>query len=88
MERKPAVLVRARDAAARRRTLTQRLNPGSRFSGAPLSRISGLTRAIVNLISDYPKLGKRFLLVPEGGRTAFHELGAAQFPFGPADEGS
>jgi uncharacterized cupin superfamily protein len=34
---------------------------------------------------DDPRLGKRYLLLPEGDRTAFHELGPAEFPFGPAE---
>jgi len=37
-------------------------------------------------VLDYPKLGKRFLLLREGGPTAFYELGEAQFPFGPLTE--
>ena len=163
MDRNPAVLVRAREAAEKRRTFAQRLNPSSRFSGTSLSRLSGLRRASVSLITlrqgeesfayhahlageewlyvvqgrgvadvdgrprelgpgaflgfpvpsvphilrnpfpedlvylsggenrdldvlDYPAIGKRFVLLPQGERTAFHELGPAQFPFGPVDD--
>jgi uncharacterized cupin superfamily protein len=36
---------------------------------------------------DYPRVGKRYLLRREPGeRTSFHEIGAAEYPFGPADE--
>ncbi len=36
-------------------------------------------------VIDYPDLGKRYVLLREPGRTAFHELGAAEYPFGRAD---
>lgn len=38
-------------------------------------------------IIDYPRLGKCYLVKGEPGeRTSFHEMGAAEHPFGPADE--
>ncbi|MBX3155637.1 MAG: cupin domain-containing protein [Deltaproteobacteria bacterium] len=37
-------------------------------------------------VIDYPDLGKRFALVREPTRVAFHELGPAQYPFGRADQ--
>jgi uncharacterized cupin superfamily protein len=34
---------------------------------------------------DYPRLGKKYLLRREPGKpTSFHEIGAAEYPFGPA----
>jgi len=37
-------------------------------------------------VIDYPAIGKRYLLLPEGGRTSFYELGAATHQYGPADD--
>jgi GST-like protein len=36
-------------------------------------------------VLDYPDLGKRFVLIREPTRTAFHELGPASYPFGRID---
>lgn len=35
-------------------------------------------------VLEYPDLGKRYVLLREPGRTAFHELGPAEYPFGRA----
>ncbi|HEY5948488.1 MAG TPA: cupin domain-containing protein [Kofleriaceae bacterium] len=34
----------------------------------------------------YPDLGKQYVLLREPTRTAFHELGPAEYPFGKADD--
>ena len=35
---------------------------------------------------DYPRIGKQYVLKREPGKpTSFHEVGAAEYPFGPAD---
>jgi uncharacterized cupin superfamily protein len=163
MERKPAVVMRADEIAARRRWFSQRLNPESRFLGASLGGRAGLTRTGVNLatlppgkesfafhahwseeewiyilrgravldidagpvelgpgdfvafpapsvahnlknpfdeevqylmggenraqeIIDYPRLGKRYLLVSGDKLTDFYELRDPIQPFGPAEE--
>jgi GST-like protein len=36
----------------------------------------------------YPDLGKTYALVRGAGRTAFHEIGPAEYPFGPAGQGA
>jgi hypothetical protein len=36
-------------------------------------------------VIDYPLIDKRYLLMAEGGRTSFFELGEASHPFGPAE---
>lgn len=42
----------------------------------------GLTLDLI----DYPRLGKQYLLKREPGRpTSFHEVGGAEYPFGPAE---
>jgi uncharacterized cupin superfamily protein len=36
---------------------------------------------------DYPRLGKQYILKREPGKpTAFHQVGGAEYPFGPAGE--
>jgi uncharacterized cupin superfamily protein len=36
---------------------------------------------------EFPRLGKQYILKREPGqRTAFHEVGKGEYPFGPADE--
>ncbi len=37
-------------------------------------------------VLDYPDLGKRYVLIREPANTAFHELGAGEYPFGRAVE--
>jgi len=39
-------------------------------------------------VIHYPDLGKTYALVRGAARTAFHELGPAEYPFGPADQPS
>ncbi|MBV8757572.1 MAG: cupin domain-containing protein [Deltaproteobacteria bacterium] len=36
-------------------------------------------------VLEYPELGKRYVLLREPTRTAFHELGPAEYPFGRAN---
>ena len=45
--------------------------------------LMGGERGLVTDVLQYPDLGKRYVLVREPTRTAFHELGAAEYPFGP-----
>jgi len=52
---------------------------------ADLVYLEGGERRGIDVI-DYPAIGKRYLLLPEGGRTSFYELGAATHPYGPADD--
>jgi uncharacterized cupin superfamily protein len=36
-------------------------------------------------VIDYPAIGKRYLLLSEGGGASFYELGPATHPYGPAE---
>jgi GST-like protein len=162
MIHKKAVVLRAAEIARHEMGWVQKLNPRSKFSGAPLSRIAGFEKVGVSRgrippggeafayhahvreeewvfvvqgraklrvdgeeiemgagdfaafpapqpphiltnpfgedcvylmggdrtaspdVLEYPDLGKRYVLVREASRTAFHELGAAEYPFGRA----
>ena len=48
--------------------------------------LMGGERGIVSDVLHYPDLGKSYVLVREAARTAFHELGPAEYPFGRADQ--
>lgn len=52
-------------------------------SGADLVYLEGGERRGSDVI-EYPLIGKRYLLLHEGGSTSFHELGEATHPYGPA----
>jgi GST-like protein len=162
MIHKKAVVLRAAEIARFETGWVQQLNPRSKFSGAPLSRIAGFERVGVSRgrippggeafayhahvreeewvfivqgraklrvdgeemelgagdfaafpapqpphiltnpfgedcvylmggerlagpdVLAYPELGKAFVLMRDGSRTAFHELGPAAYPFGRA----
>ncbi|HSS00947.1 MAG TPA: cupin domain-containing protein [Kofleriaceae bacterium] len=47
--------------------------------------LMGGERGLVTDVLRYPDLGKSYVLVRDRMRTAFHELGPAEFPFGAAD---
>jgi GST-like protein len=47
--------------------------------------LMGGERGLVTDVLRYPDLGKSYVLVRDRMRTAFHELGPAEFPFGVAD---
>ena len=44
--------------------------------------MGGEPRGAIDVVR-YPELGKTYALVRGAGRTAFHELGPAEYPFGP-----
>ena len=44
--------------------------------------LMGGERGLVTDVLAYPDLGKSYVLVREPARTAFHELGPAEYPFG------
>jgi len=48
--------------------------------------LMGGERGLVTDVLAYPDLGKSYVLVREPTRTAFHELGPAEYPFGRADQ--
>ena len=48
--------------------------------------LMGGERGLVTDVLRYPELGKSYVLVREPTRTAFHELGPAEYPFGRADQ--
>ncbi|HET7503866.1 MAG TPA: cupin domain-containing protein [Kofleriaceae bacterium] len=50
--------------------------------------LMGGERGLVTDVLAYPDLGKSYVLVREPTRTAFHELGPAEYPFGRADQPS
>ncbi|HXU70193.1 MAG TPA: cupin domain-containing protein [Polyangia bacterium] len=54
MERKPPKIVRPADVDGAGRWFTQRLNPRSRFRGAWLSRLGGLSRVAVDHVTLPP----------------------------------
>jgi uncharacterized cupin superfamily protein len=56
-------------------------NPG----GEDCVYLMGGERGASPDVLDYPDLGKRYVLVREATRTAFHELSPAEYPFGRAD---
>jgi GST-like protein len=56
-------------------------NPG----GEDCVYLMGGDRTASPDILEYPDLGKRYVLVREPTRTAFHELSPAEYPFGRAD---
>jgi GST-like protein len=43
-------------------------------------------RGVATDVLSYPDLGKSYVLVRERTRTAFHEIGPAEYPFGRADQ--
>jgi GST-like protein len=48
--------------------------------------LMGGERGLPTDVLAYPDLGKSYVLVREPTRTAFHELGPAEYPFGRADQ--
>lgn len=48
--------------------------------------LMGGERGLPTDVLSYPDLGKSYVVVREPTRTAFHELGPAEYPFGRADQ--
>jgi GST-like protein len=47
--------------------------------------LMGGERGLAADVLDYPELQRRYVLLREAGRVAFHRLGPAEYPFGRAD---